>query len=359
MSGASESVSGGGRISIGDLIALNDEITSLSRAGLPLERGLGAVGRDLRGTLGAAMGRLSKRMESGQSLDEALRAESDQFPPVYCAVVEAGLRAGRLPAALENLAGFIRSYEDSRRSIGLAIWYPLVVLILAYVLFLLVLENVIPRLISTFDSLEIPRTATLRSLDWLSNHILYWGPILPALLLAFAVAWTLSGRAANFQVRGVGSPVRWFPWMRSLLAQLEAANFAQLLGILVEHHVPYPEAIRLAAQSSGDPALARAAASLASASEQGQVDFRSQPISSKLQPLLRWILASGYGQASLSVALRQIAAIYRKRATQQAEKLRILLPMVTLIGIGMTATLLYGLVLFVPLASLLRGLTRP
>jgi len=359
MSGAQESASGERQLSIGDLIALNDEIAALARAGLPMERGLGAVGRDHRGRLGSAISRLTQRLEAGVSLGEALSEEKDQFPPVYCAVVEAGVRAGRLPTALENLAGFIRGYDESRRAIGLALWYPLIVLILAYSLFVFVLVHAIPKLAAAFESLEVPTSPVLGVLEQLADHVLVWGPILPAFLVLLAVVWTWSGKAANFQVRGFGAPVRWFPWMRSLILQFEAANFAQLLGILVEHGVPFPEAIRLAARSSGDVRLAQASASLADAVERGATGQEEGCRANGFPPLLRWLLANNWRQGSLPTALRQIAAIYRKRALRQAEKLRIILPTLLLISIGMTATLLYGLSLFLPLTSLLQGLTLP
>ena len=56
---------------------------------------------------------------------------------------------------------------------------------------------------------------------------------------------------------------------------------------------------------------------------------------------------------------REIAGIYRKRALFQAEKIRLFLPNIFLFAIGMSATLLYGLTLFVPFTSLLEGLAVP
>src|SRR3954454_2228285 len=99
MSGLAGGASGGRSISLGDLIALNDEIAALARAGLPLERGLREVGEDVSGALRSAMVDLSARMERGGSLAGALAAGGGRSPPVYRAVVEAGVRGGRLPLA--------------------------------------------------------------------------------------------------------------------------------------------------------------------------------------------------------------------------------------------------------------------
>src|SRR5262245_6985582 len=108
MTGIAAGMTGGRPISLDDLIALNDEIAALARAGLPLERGLREVGRDVSGGLSRAMLSLAERMGQGATLPEALAADRDKFPPIYRAVVEAGVRAGRLPAALESLAAFVR-----------------------------------------------------------------------------------------------------------------------------------------------------------------------------------------------------------------------------------------------------------
>ena len=86
---------------------------------------------------------------------------------------------------------------------------------------------------------------------------------------SLAIAWLRSGAAARFQ-----SPAWWwlrlFPWMRSILASYETANFAELLALLLEHQVTYPEALVLAAESTGNPRLMRGARVLAEAISRGE-----------------------------------------------------------------------------------------
>jgi general secretion pathway protein F len=69
--------------------------------------------------------------------------------------------------------------------------------------------------------------------------------------------------------------------------------------------------------------------------------------------MMRWALATGQDQGSLEKALHNLAGVYRKRAQHQADKLSVFLPTVLMIAIGASATLLYGLMLFVPLTRLL------
>jgi type II secretory pathway component PulF len=349
-----------GSITIDQLLALNEEIAALVRAGVPLERGLVVAGRDLRGKLGRIAVALSKRLSQGESLPEALEGEEQSIPPLYRAVVEAGARSGRLPIALEGLAKYVRGYAEARAAIGLALWYPLLVLTLAYVLFVGLVSMAVPRFVEAFELLGLGTAAPLRWLSWVGESVPYWWPVGPVLLFVLLIAWIRSGRAAQFQA-GSWSWLWLFPWMRSILANYETANFAELLGLLLEHRVPYPTAIVLAAQSTGDARLTRGAGQLAEAVARGESTAAALAKIDRgtFLPMMRWVLATGQEQGSLVAALHNLADVYRKRATYQADKLSVFLPTVLMIAIGASATLFYGLALFIPLTNLLRELALP
>src|SRR3954451_19880231 len=350
---------GVGTLKLDQLIALNDEITALVRSGLPLERGLREVGGDLSGRLSGTMTALAERMGRGASLPEALAAEGPRLPRVYRAVVEAGLRAGRLSSALEGMAGFARGYVESRRSIGLALSYPLIVLTLAYALFALLVSLLSRGFLGAFEAFRIPVPASLHLLGWLGETVGYWGPVFPLLLVLAIACWLWTGTSAGLHSAGTWSPLRHFPWMGSLLRLYEAANYADLLGLLVEHGVPYPEALILASEATGNPAVIKLGRSLASAVERGDPPGDVLESTRTLPPLLRWLLATGRQQGSLADSLHSLASIYRKRADQQAEKIRVFLPIVLLLLIGLTAALLFGLSLFVPFTTLLQNVASP
>ena len=74
-----------------DFAALNAELAALVRARIPLEPELRRLASQLPTGAGALADRLASRMEGGASLAEAMRAEGDNLPEVYRAVVVAGL----------------------------------------------------------------------------------------------------------------------------------------------------------------------------------------------------------------------------------------------------------------------------
>ena len=345
-------------ITIDQLIALNDEIAALARAGLPLERNLEAIGGDLPGRLGEITRALGGRMARGEGLAEALDAEGASLPRAYRAAVEAGLRAGRLPVALEGLASFARSYAELRRAVGLALMYPLTVLALAYVLFVAFAAAIAPRFLAAFESLRLARgLGPLSRLAGLGAGAAYWGPAVPAVALAgLGVAWARSGGAAGLgRGRGRGL-MAWVPWVGGMVVNARASAFAGLLALLVEHRVPLSEGIELAAGASGDPAMERDGLAIAEALRRGDALGDGLRGAGTFPPLLRWLMVAGERQGRLADALRHAAETYRRRALARADAIRTVLPTALMLAIGATATLIYALTLFVPLSTLLNDL---
>ncbi|HEV3121829.1 MAG TPA: type II secretion system F family protein, partial [Isosphaeraceae bacterium] len=199
----------------------------------------------------------------------------------------------------------------------------------------------------------------LAYMTWLGDNVAYWGWIIPALLVTFVLWWFSTGRAALVQPARAGGLLRRLPWMRSILDSTEAANFADLLALLLDHKVPFSEAVTLAADASGDRALREAAAGLALASQRGESLAQCLGKQSALPPLLRWMMASGERQGTLVSALGHAAKTYRHRALDKAELIRVFLPTLLLVAIGASATLVFALTLFVPFSRMLHELGGP
>lgn len=360
MAGTGSEGGGARPISVEQLIALNEEIAALARAGSPMERGLARSGEELPGRLNAIAAVLAERMRRGESLVEALESQKRAIPPLYRAVVEAGARSGDLTTALQGMSRYLRGYSEARSAVGLALWYPILVVTLAYGLFLGVILHVVPRFRETFESLGLPVTRPLIWLDAVGRSAWYWWPVWPILLILVAVAWRRSATAARFDPRS-WTLLGLFPWTRSLLRDFQSAGFAELLALLLEHKVGYPQAVAIAAEATGDSRVIAGAGELAREIERGRsADEALRGASGKaFSPLLRWALASGGEHGSIVEALRNLAPMYRKRAAFKAAKLRIFLPTILMIVVGASATLVYALTLFLPLTGMLNELAGP
>jgi type II secretory pathway component PulF len=349
----SESGQPGGSVTLDQFIALNDELAALVRAGVPLERGLIEAGRDLRGRLGSVTAGLGHRMGDGMPLPEAIAAGGGGMPDVYGAVVEAGVRSGRLSQALEGMAAIARGYAEARRAVGMALLYPMIVLCLAYGLAVFFVVQIAPRFLAAFQALGLAPMKALEVMARVGDATIYWGPIPPLLLFLLAARWGWSGRSVVLDTGAFGPTLNKLPLVGSMIASFRAANFTGLLSLLIEHQVPLDEAVRLAGDASGDRDLRASAGRFAETIRRGGgVEESPAGGSGSFPPLLTWMLTAGHRQGDLAQALGHLAQDYRSKARSRAELLRLALPSLCMLAIGVGAVMAYALLLFVPLMQL-------
>jgi len=341
-------------VTLDHLIALNDEILALSRSGVPLAKGLADLGGDLPGRLGKIATAVSQRMEQGENLADVFADQHGAFPPIYRAVVDAGVRSGRLAVALEGLASSSRRVAELRRMVAMAMLYPLFVLLVACGLFIFIMPKLIPQMLDTYHAHGIPVGAAVSGLYWLVEYCEPWIRLLPWAAILLAVAWwLLSGRAMSAQSSRFARWTGFVPGLGRLLRSGRIATFSEVLALLVEQKVPVSEAVVLAANATGDPALQVSAEQLAQRIQRGETASGGPKRSGAIPPLIAWLIAGGCRHTELSTALRQSANAHHRRARHQADWLRMYLPLLLTLGIGGTATALYVLVLIGPWLKLL------
>lgn len=345
-------------VALADFIALNNEIAALSKAGASLESGLLDYARDSSGGLARIAKRLGERMTQGASLADAVAEESRKggLPPLYQAVVVIGLKSGRLPAALEEVAKLAQGTAETRKAILQAIFYPLIIIIFTYMLFILMVTELVPRYVEFAEGMRIAVRRDLLFLAWLGETVWYWGFGLPIVLTVGSAVWIDSGRGAGFQQGRFERIAGLIPWARSALSQARAASFADLLALLIDHEVPLEEALTLAGEATGQLSYQNATRRAAEAIRQGD---SSSPIlreARALPALLRWLIATPGDSPRLAAALRTVARNYRSRSIERARLLRSALPplFLSIIGGGMVAV--YATALFLPIAQLYQGL---
>ncbi len=331
-------------------MALNDEMIALVRAGVPLELGLAELGEDRAGTLGRLASRLAARLSRGESLPEALDHEDMGLPRSYKVIVEAGLRAGRLPAALEGMSQVAFRLADLKRRIGLAMVYPLIVLMLAYGMLLFTCYYVAPRMRLIYNDMGFDSGFYdfLNDIGHLGGSP--WGLVFPAVIVALIIWWR-RGDGGISQLAGL------CPGVGKIITYSHHAQFADLLALLIEHDVPLQEAILLAAEATNDLAIQDAARAIAVATSLGGVHPGSSPGHAGFPPFLYWLITRREEQTGLVSALRAASDMYRRKAVLIAEWIKVAFPVAAAVIIGGGATLIYTLTVFWPYTQLLKILS--
>lgn len=337
-------------VTLEDFVALNHEIAALARAGVPLGPALTAFGKDLPGRLGKIAAQVGERLEQGEPLAHII-ATQEGFPPAYRAVVEAGLRVGRLPAALEGISQSARRTAQLRWTISMAIIYPLIVLVVGYCLFLFTISYLAPVMADSLADQQVDVTPVHQVLTWLSSTSPIWGVALPIVVLAwFGWLWWRAGRvAAGVELH----PLLSFGAVSTMLKMRRAGQLAAMcdcLALLMEYGVPLPEGVPLAARTTGAKKLESAAMKLAEQIARGE---RTTVAPAGFPPLLAWMLSSGELRQDLPKVLRRAAEVYRDEANRRAQWLRLYVPLILTVVFGGGTVAIYAFVTLGPFLLIL------
>src|SRR5437763_7623530 len=344
-------------VTLEQLTALSDEIGALARAGVPLDRGLRELSRERPGRLGRLAGEMSRRLEAGGSLEQVVGDLGSALPPAYRCVVEAGVRAGRLPVAMEGISQTARRIGQLRNSIYLSLLYPLMVLLVTWSLSVFVLTKIGPVLSRMLVEFDVAGPWVIDVYDAAARHSTWAGPLIP---LAFAVwlawAWYRCGRIAEGREL---HPLLAFGAVGTLARLQRAsrlASLADLLSLLVKNQVPLPEAVEMASAAVGSARLARGGKQVAEQLRHGQV-IEKPPAG--FPPMLAWTITSGQPELRLIRALTRAAGVYRDEGARRSQWLTIYIPLFATIGVCGGLVCLYALVTLGPWIALMRRISEP
>jgi type II secretory pathway component PulF len=345
--------------SLVDYQALNDQLAALVEAGVLVDVGLPTSNRSVIPALEQIDTTVSRRVGRGERLDEALQGDDEAVPPAYRSLVQLGLRSGdNLAAGFAGSSRTADAIDRTRYAFESAMIYPLSVCGLAYLGLIGLCLYFVPVLEAMNDSLRFAPGTGLRVLQVLRDTMSYWMVILP-LLVVLAVAWRLrAGWRLQSSGSRAGGLLRWIPGVSKSLFQERCARFADAFADLLDSGTPFDEALKIAADGSGDRVLGESAGRLSTAAAAGSLPGDESSTARRFPPFLRWAIWHSEATTGRTRALRTAAQLYRQAAERRDQRLRTLAPVLAVLLVGGTATLLYCLALFVPLTQLLIAIAK-
>ncbi len=341
----------GGRVRSEDFVAFNQQLAQLTKAGLPLERGLRLIGRDMRsGRLRRAIGQIADDLEAGQPLDEAFDKHRGRFPAMYGRLIDAGVRSGNLSAVLLNLASHLELGARLRAAIWQAISYPLVVLAAMALVLCFVGYVVVPPMQAMIEGFteqadfmgtHRPRTPVLAAMLFVvSRHM----PMLVLLAAAGGIAawaaWRWQRRAGREQWL-VEQWIMPLPLIGPVLVKDRIARWCDALRIAIDAGLDLPGAIELAGQATRSPRLIEDGAKLIAALHNGQ--SLEEAARTKLVPAsVQVAIDLGAARGDLSRTLATLTELHRQQADHRIDLMAAVLQPALVVVLGLVAGLMMG-----------------
>jgi type II secretory pathway component PulF len=147
------------------------------------------------------------------------------------------------------------------------------------------------------------------------------------------------------------------PIIGTLIRSSRLAAFTDLLGILVDHGLPLPEAFGLAGAACSDPIMSAAAKDVQADLIMGMPLAEAYRNRKLVPELIAWMTAMGEQHGSLGPTLHHVAELYRRQTEMRANLLRSVLPPMIILFTAAIILILFVLGVALPLLRLFDGLS--
>jgi type II secretory pathway component PulF len=340
-----------------EFLLFNQQLASITRAGIPLERGLRELARDVSS---AAMRQLiediATDLEAGVPIEEAFTKREKHFPPLYGRILKAGVETGRLSEMLTSLNRHLELAGQTRRIIFEAMSYPAVIFVLGAIIITGVFRFIIPQFGTILHEMVGGRLPTLTAaiLRLADNIIPFWIAVAvligSAVVIFGALASSPAGRRFEEQL------FLRLPVLGRLYHNSSLSRMAEAMALLVGAGCDIPEALRLGAVASGSGTLALESDLIAQQVERGTNILEAGQGAHMLPRLFLYSVQLGAQRNELQDNLYSLGQMYADQARAGQSRLQtFLLPMMIIIIGGVIATSILGV--FLPMIQVVQSLS--
>ncbi|WP_376689865.1 type II secretion system inner membrane protein GspF [Wenzhouxiangella sp. EGI_FJ10409] len=327
------------------------QMSTLLAAGLPLEEVLSVLVEQAdQSRSRRQLGAIRARVMEGQSLSAGMAEQPRLFPSLYSASVAAGERAGALDGVLDRLATFAEQREEMRRSLSLALVYPVVLTLVAIAVVWGLIGFVVPRVVGVFEQASRDLPLLTRSLLGLSDFIAGWGWLVLLALLAAGAAAFIALRQPRLRIRFDAWLLR-VPVLGRLARSRETATLTRTLAILVASAVPLVDALRVAGEVVGNRRIRADVAAAGAQVREGVSLTQALGQYDWLPPMARRLLAGGERSGELAPMLEQAARLQERELQAASQLLLAVLQPMLILAVGLVV-LYIVLAIMLPIMSM-------
>ena len=325
----------GKKITEKDLAIFTRQLSTMLRAGVPLMQSFDIIGR---GHANPSMSRLlmdiRADVETGTSLNQAFRKYPLYFDPLFCNLVAAGEQAGILETLLDRLATYKEKTLALKGKIKKALFYPVMVILVAILITAIIMYFVIPSFKQVFTSfgadLPYPTLVVIAMSDFVVANW-YW--MLFGSLGAGYFGYQSWRRSPSFQ-RLVDRNMLKIPVIGELLQKASVARWARTLSTTFAAGVPLVDALDSVGPASGN-AVYKDATKLVQAEVNVGTSLAQAMQNTGVFPNMA-VQMTGIGEESgaLDSMLSKVADYYEREVDETVDALASLIEPVIMVVLG-------------------------
>jgi len=273
------------------------------------------------------------QIQNGHSLTYALKRYPKDFNAVFCSVIDAGEKSGKLEALLKYLADDLEKMEMIRAKVQKALFYPTIVLFVALVISAGLLTWIIPQFETLFHQMR-------GDLPWITKYVIavseWFRKEAGFILLSLFVTGSSLYFLFKHSRRAVLMRDKIFlklPFARTVVQLAETARFSRILGTLLAAGLPLDFALKSVSEVLANQVLKQ---SMMRSCEAVALGYPlSESLRGFFQNLVIEMLTIGEASGTLETMLARIAEIYEQSLERMLDSLSLWIEPIIMVILGL------------------------
>lgn len=318
------------KIEAGDIALFARQLTTMMGAGVPMVQSFEIVanGMDNKSMRDMVNG-IKAEVESGSNLTNALRKYPDQFDELFCSLTEAGEQSGTLETLLGEIATYKEKSESLKKKIKKALFYPVAVLIVAFIVTAILLVFVVPQFESLFVGMGGDLPAFTKMIVNASEFMQSWWYVLFGGVGLTVWVFAQAKKRSKAFSELLDKLTLKAPVFGDIVVKAATARFARTLATMSKAGVPLVEAMESVAGVAGNSVFEKAILKMKDEAATGQRLTTSIESSGLFSNMVVQMVSIGEESGSIDDMLAKVADYYEEEVDNAVDAMTSLMePMI-------------------------------
>lgn len=230
------------KLTTSEKISFISNLSTMLSAGIPILDAVHSIMEDSKGNVKKVLETLSEDLSQGRRVYTSFAKFPDVFDKVTVNVVRASEEAGTLDITLKDLRENIRRQNEFNDKVRSALIYPLFIVGLFFIVLLINLVFVIPKIAQVFKNLKVALPLPTQILIFISDLMLkYTFQFIAGVAIVIVGGYILFTKKRNFILNIIYS----LPLVSELVKLIDLTRLTRSLHLLLTSGLPITAALEL------------------------------------------------------------------------------------------------------------------
>ena len=321
------------RVSFTELVIITRQLATMVSSGLVLSDSMDILAeQQTNETLKKALEEVAEDIKGGLTLAQAFGRHPNIFTRLYVNLVKSGETSGKLDQVLLQMAEGLEKDREFRARIQGAMIYPIVVLTMMFVVIMIMMVFVIPKLTTLYSQSTIELPLPTKILIFTSSLFIHfwWAGIIIIIALIVSINRLNKTPEGNYFL---GKLILKIPLLGKIVTEVTLTNFNRTFGLLTSAGIPLLESIGIVSDQTENPVFKRALKESYSGVEKG-LPFSSLLTASIFPRIVGQMIKVGEETGKVDEIFFKLADYFESESDHLVKNLTVAIEPIVLIILG-------------------------